>query len=283
MCMLSVDEVVDRILTFSAVDFWRVEGCVVRFVSKERRTGLRRWVQGTLPLLVVIASFSLALHGQSQQPATGQKTPTTDGQTGDANKPAAEGNPFPGEGTAAPVLPTNNLPEAYTNDEAIEISRNLPQMDTDPVRSPEDSESIAVQPSGIDALESSSLTGVHDSAPDDDSATGREGRGSGGRGGHGKKSTADVPVHKETAAEDVDVGNLYLDRKNWKAALSRFQSARVLDPENPDAFFGMAEAEFHMGDKVNAKAHYEKLLEYDPDSKHARAAKKALKDLGEGK
>jgi TolA-binding protein len=57
----------------------------------------------------------------------------------------------------------------------------------------------------------------------------------------------------------------------------------VLDPENPDAFFGLAEAEFHMGDKVNAKAHYEKVLEYDPEGKHAKAARKALKELGEGK
>jgi tetratricopeptide (TPR) repeat protein len=123
---------------------------------------------------------------------------------------------------------------------------------------------------------------VHDSDLDDSSASGNAGQSSGAHGGRGKKG---VPVaeHKETVAEDLDVGSLYLDRKNWKAALSRFQSARVLDPENPDAFFGLAEAELHLGDKVNAKAHYEKVLEYDPEGKHARAAKKALKEIGEGK
>ena len=33
---------------------------------------------------------------------------------------------------------------------------------------------------------------------------------------------------KETAKEDISVGKYYLDQKNWKAALSRFQSALVL-------------------------------------------------------
>ena len=33
-----------------------------------------------------------------------------------------------------------------------------------------------------------------------------------------------------------------------------------------------------MGDYANARANYEKVIEYDPDSKHAKDAKKALKE-----
>ena len=33
-----------------------------------------------------------------------------------------------------------------------------------------------------------------------------------------------------------------------------------------------------MGDYAKARANYEKVIEYDPDSKHAKEAKKALKD-----
>ena len=88
---------------------------------------------------------------------------------------------------------------------------------------------------------------------------------------------APPPEHQETAAEDEKVGNYYLDEKNWRAALSRFESALVLDPENPDVYWGMAEAQRHLGKFAEAKASYEKLVEYDPDSKHGKEAKKILK------
>jgi len=52
----------------------------------------------------------------------------------------------------------------------------------------------------------------------------------------------------------------------------------VLDPENPDVYWGLAEAEQHMGDLADARAHYEKVLDYDPDGPHGKQARKALKD-----
>ena len=100
-----------------------------------------------------------------------------------------------------------------------------------------------------------------------------------GRPGKGRKDEADADVpHREGPKEDESVGSYYLDQKNWKAALSRFESALVLDPENPEVYWGLGEAERHMGNYANAKAHYMKLVEYDPDSKHGKEAKKLLKE-----
>jgi len=48
-----------------------------------------------------------------------------------------------------------------------------------------------------------------------------------------KKLLFKEPTHEEAATEDINVGGYYLQTKNWKAALSRFESALVLDPENP--------------------------------------------------
>ena len=79
---------------------------------------------------------------------------------------------------------------------------------------------------------------------------------------------------EESAKQDESVGAYYLDQKNWRAALSRFESALVLDPENPDVFWGLAEAQRQLGDYANAKANYMKVMEYDPDSKHSKDAKK---------
>jgi Tfp pilus assembly protein PilF len=93
-----------------------------------------------------------------------------------------------------------------------------------------------------------------------------------------RKLTVKEPAHQEAASKDLEVGSYYLDRKNWKAALSRFESAMILDPENPEVYWGLAEAEHHLGNFVHAKEHYLKLLEYDPDGLHGRQARKELKD-----
>ena len=85
-------------------------------------------------------------------------------------------------------------------------------------------------------------------------------------------------VHKETAKEDESVGSIYLDEHDWKGALSRYESAVVLDPENPDVYWGLAEAERNLGQFAAAKGNYLKVMEYDPDSKHAREARKRLKE-----
>jgi Tfp pilus assembly protein PilF len=93
-----------------------------------------------------------------------------------------------------------------------------------------------------------------------------------------KRKGKNGPEFHETAANDIDVGNFELQRKNWKGALSRFQSAMVMDPENPEAFFGMAEAARHLGDFANARSYYLKVVDYDPDSHHGKEAQKALKE-----
>ena len=92
---------------------------------------------------------------------------------------------------------------------------------------------------------------------------------------NGKQADA---APKEGPREDENVGSYYLQSKNWKGALSRFESAMVLDPENPDVYWGLAEAQRHLGNLASAKANYLKVMEYDPDSKHSKEAKKILKD-----
>ena len=82
----------------------------------------------------------------------------------------------------------------------------------------------------------------------------------------------------ETADKDVEVGNYYMTNKNWRGALSRFQSAMVLAPENPDVYWGLAECYRHLGQLADARTNYEKVAMYDPESKHGKEAQKALKD-----
>ncbi len=212
--------------------------------------------------VLLVAGFvpEQALHAQAP-PAQPNKPPDTQKQ-----KPPAEANPFPEDTNNVPVMSNGNAPAAA--DVPVNNSpAGLPGGDVDPVRSPDDPRADA----STDAQGfSSSAAGLDNVMPppdtDVDSRRGKKGRGA-----------APAPEHQETAAEDERVGAYYLDSKAWKAALSRFQSAMVLDPENPDVYWGLGEAQRHLGKMVEAKAAYEKLVEYDPDSKHGKEAKKILK------
>jgi len=203
--------------------------------------------------------------GQSQ-PAAGAPSPSPAQQPAQA-KPQTNANPFPEDTTSVPVMPTRIPSDVAPGDEEPSAHAPMPAEDGDPVRSPEEAADAADSSS---SSSSSSLAGMGDLNPPDDETT--------QPGKHKKKGEEVVPEHHETAAEDEEVGSYYLENKNWKGALSRFQSALVLDPDNPDVYWGLAEAEHHLGDFADARDNYKKVMEYDPGSRHAKEAAKALED-----
>lgn len=188
-----------------------------------------------------------------------------------APKPPAS-NPFPEDTNSVPVLPSGNTPSAPEAPPAAGQGStsgpapSLPPADVDPVRSPDEPLPDTSSGSGQSSSSSADLANILAPPPDDENRKQKRGKG------------AEPPEQKETAAENENIGAYYLERKNWKAALSRYQSALVLDPENPDVYWGLAESQRHLGDMAGAKANYTKVMEYDPDSRHAKEAKKLLKD-----
>ncbi len=206
---------------------------------------------------------AVVLHAQSSPPQ--QKPSPTQQQP--AQKPADTSNPFPEDTNSVPVVPTSEepaTPQPVPGTGESAGTTSLLHDDTDPVHSPDDPVPGA---SDSDSGFSSSLTGTNDVNIPDEPRPGK----------HGKKSDEPV-VHQVTAKEDEDVGAFELSRKNWRAALSRYQSALITDTENPDVYWGLAEAQRELGDYAHAKANYQKVMEYDPDSKHAKEAKKWLKE-----
>jgi len=201
----------------------------------------------------------------AQAPASDstQKTPPPAPQTGS--------NPFPEDTTTVPVLPSTTappLPEGtYKAEDNGEVSGRVPLRgdDIDPVRSPDDP--TPAEGSGQEEDSSSSLKGLDALLPPPDSDQSDR-----------KKKKEKEPTHQEAASKDIEVGGYYLERKNWKAAESRFESAMVLDPENPEVYWGLAEAERNLGEFAESRANYLKLLDYDPDGPHGKQARKALKD-----
>ena len=229
----------------------------------------------------------------AQAPAAGdtkgQSKPATESQKPQPNssQPAAPAqsntNPFPEDTSTVPVMPSKippPLPPGTYRGEEREMERGpdsspvpMHGEDVDPVRSPDDPAPEATSGSDADSSinSSSSLTGLGSLLPkpgEDDQVSGKR----------KKLLVIKEPTHQEASSKDIEVGSYYLDRKNWKAALSRFESALILDPENPEVYWGLAEAEHHLGDYAHAKAHYLQLLEYDPDGPHGKQTRRELKD-----
>jgi len=211
----------------------------------------------------VACGLAAAIGSAQSTPAQQQKPPA---QQQPAQKPPAEANPFPEDTSKVPVVPTSAEPAAVPAEPPAGESTattSLLKSDTDPVHSPEDP---ASEDSGSEGF-SSSLAGTGDVNIPDEERPDKHGR-----------LQQQPTEHQETAKEDESVGEFELSRKNWRAALSRYQSALVTDPENPDVYWGIAEAQRGLGDYSNAKANYQKVVDYDdPESKHAKEAKKLLK------
>jgi tetratricopeptide (TPR) repeat protein len=182
-----------------------------------------------------------------------------------------DSNPFPTDTTNVPVMPSRENPEPNVPSntptgtaDQIEDARHLPG-DSDPVPSPDTASPAGGDYQGpVSSSNANSLDSILPPTGDDETK--------------GKKGSQIEDKPQETAAKDISVAKYYLDNKNWRAALSRFQSALVLAPEDPEVYWGLAVSQQHMGDFAGARANYEKVLEYDPDGKHAKEAKKALKE-----
>ena len=207
---------------------------------------------------------AVGLLAQAAPPTQQQKPPSQQ----PAQKPA-DSNPFPDDTTNVPVVPTTAEPAAAPRAaSAPENNRaettSLLNNDNDPVHSPDDP--VDTGSTGADGF-SSSLVGSGDvNIPDED------------RPDKHRRGQPQPVVHQVTAKENEDVGTFELGRKNYKAALSRFQSALVTDSENPDVYWGIAEAQRGLGNFADAKANYQKVVDYeDPESKHSKEAKKLLK------
>jgi tetratricopeptide (TPR) repeat protein len=137
------------------------------------------------------------------------------------------------------------------------------------VRSPDDAQPETEGTTELQPVASDSRSGLDKivPGPDDDQPERRR-----------RKGDLAAPEHQETAKEDINVGGYYLETKNWRAAQSRFESAMVLSPDDPEVYWGLAESARHLGDLAKARGYYQKVAEYDPDSKHGKEAVKALKD-----
>ena len=87
------------------------------------------------------------------------------------------------------------------------------------------------------------------------------------------------PWDPHKAAKDVEVGDFYFKRKNYRAALERYKEALVYKPNDALANFRLAECLEKTGKPGEALTHYEEYLKILPHGPLSADAQKALERL----
>ena len=87
------------------------------------------------------------------------------------------------------------------------------------------------------------------------------------------------PWNPYRAMKDDEVGEFYMKRKNYRAALARYQDALMWKEKDAVANFRMAQCYEKLDQPDQAIPHYEEYLKILPDGPYAKEARKALEKL----
>lgn len=84
------------------------------------------------------------------------------------------------------------------------------------------------------------------------------------------------PWNPLKALKDIEVGDFYFKRKNYKAALERYKEALYYKDNDAVASFRVAVCQEKLGDKAEAKKYYEQYLKILPEGPFAKDAHTSL-------
>ncbi|HTR24894.1 MAG TPA: tetratricopeptide repeat protein [Terriglobales bacterium] len=87
------------------------------------------------------------------------------------------------------------------------------------------------------------------------------------------------PWNPYKANKDVQVGDYYYKRKNYKGALDRYKEALYYKPNDAVATFRLAQCQEKLGDKEEARKNFEQYLKILPDGPLAKEAHTSLAKL----
>jgi tetratricopeptide (TPR) repeat protein len=87
------------------------------------------------------------------------------------------------------------------------------------------------------------------------------------------------PWNPLKAAKDIEVGDYYFKRKNYKGALERYKDALYYKDGDAVASFRLAVCQEKLGDKTEARKYYEQYLKILPQGPFAKDAHASLDRL----
>jgi tetratricopeptide (TPR) repeat protein len=91
------------------------------------------------------------------------------------------------------------------------------------------------------------------------------------------------PWNPLKALKDIEVGDFYFKRKNYKAALERYKEALYYKDGDALASFKLAVCQEKLGDKADARKYYEQYLKILPEGPFAKDAHASLDRLAKAR
>ena len=91
------------------------------------------------------------------------------------------------------------------------------------------------------------------------------------------------PWNPMKALKDIEVGDYYFKRKNYKAALDRYKEALYFKDNDALATFRLAVCQEKVGDKAEAKKYYEQYLKILPEGPFSKDAHASLERLAKAR
>jgi tetratricopeptide (TPR) repeat protein len=87
------------------------------------------------------------------------------------------------------------------------------------------------------------------------------------------------PWNPHKAMKDIEVGDFYFKRRNYRAALDRYREALFYKPNDAISNFRMAQCLEKLNNPEPARVHYEEYLKILPHGPLAEEAQKSLEKL----
>jgi tetratricopeptide (TPR) repeat protein len=87
------------------------------------------------------------------------------------------------------------------------------------------------------------------------------------------------PWNPMKSMKDVEVGDFYFKRKNYRAALERYKEALYYKDNDALASLRLAECQEKLGDKSESRKYYEQYLKILPEGEFAKEAHAGLERL----
>jgi tetratricopeptide (TPR) repeat protein len=86
----------------------------------------------------------------------------------------------------------------------------------------------------------------------------------------------EYPLNPLESAKNLNVGNQYMKKGNYRAAANRYKEATLWDPGSAEAFEKLGEALEHVHDFVPAREAYTKYLDLAKDARDADAIRRRM-------
>src|SRR5579863_7875111 len=161
------------------------------------------------------------------------------------------------------------------------VAQQEPQPDQDQQEQPGQNQAPPRSAPATEAGESSSRDTRVDISPPKDDAKNHPNSGVDEKDPEDEPDGAQEmhPWNPYRAMKDDEVGDFYFKRKDYKAALARYQDALIWKEKDAVANFRMAECYEKLDQPDQAIPHYEEYLKILPGGPYAKDARKALQKL----